>query len=156
MPTERRNFTRIPIPWDQSATFLRSGLQQFTVHLINATPQGFAVTCPERLNVNKGDTLQLRTSEGWVEVRVARIEPFENDQDFPEEYDCYLGLQRLRELGYEPDNYFVTASNPRLFLCGLFLALVVAALAAAFFLPQSKSAWRDLQSAFTSLLPTVK
>jgi hypothetical protein len=74
MITDQREFSRIPIPLDQSATFLRAGLRQFTVDLIDASPVGFAVTCPERLEVKIGDIHQLRTSEGWLEVRVARIE----------------------------------------------------------------------------------
>ena len=153
MSDERREFTRLRIPRDQSATFLRAGLQQFTVHLIDATPQGFAVTCPERLEVSKGDTLQLRTSEGWVEVRVARIEPLENEEDFPEEYDCFLGLQRVRALGYGPDEFVVTAGNPYLYLGGLILALMIGLVAGSVFLPQGKSAWRSVQNSVASLLP---
>jgi hypothetical protein len=57
MSGERREFTRIPIPRDQSATLLRAGRREFNVHLIDATPQGYSVTCPEKLTVSRGDLL---------------------------------------------------------------------------------------------------
>ena len=152
MAGERREFSRIPIPFDQSATFLRAGIQQYTVHLIDATPQGYAVTCPERLNVSKGDVFQLRTSEGWVEVRVARIEPLDDTSRYDEEYDCFIGLQRLRHLGYAPDDIFVTAGSPRVLVLGLVVAIVIGLVTGAMFLPQSKFDLRAIRSSINSIL----
>jgi len=148
-PDERREFTRVPIPRDQSATFLRAGIQQFTVHLMDATPQGFAVTCPERLTVSKGDILQLRTSEGWIEARVARLEPFEEHHDYDEEFDCFLGLERLRCLGYSPDGAFVTVYNPRILAIALGSALILL-VALAWLVPRT-SLWPTVQSFLHSI-----
>jgi hypothetical protein len=153
MSKNRREFTRLRIPREQSATFLRAGLRQFTVHLIDATAQGFAVTCPARLEVCCGDTLQLRTSEGWIEVRVARVEPLENSGEFSEEYDCFIGLQRVRALGFEPDDFVVTAGNPYLYFCGLFVALVLGLVLGIVLLPRSNATWRSVQNSVTSFLP---
>src|SRR5688572_20609173 len=146
MTHERRTWSRIPVPWDQSVTFLRAGLRQFTVHLINTSPQGFCVTCPERLkSVGVGTKLQLRTSEGWIEARIVNIEPLDGDK-YPEEYDSALGLVRLRDLGYGPDdNWLVPIFSRR----GAFLravAVLCGLVAASILLPHSKPAWEWLQS----------
>jgi hypothetical protein len=149
MEPERREFSRIPIPFGQSATFLRKGRQQFTVHLLNASPQGYAVTCPERLTVGQNDVLQLRTSEGWVEVRVARIEPFEVGTDIDDEFDCFIGLERLRDLGYGPDDAFVMAGNPRWVLaCGMALAFALGVIAVVLLVPTFNSDWPRIPAVF--------
>jgi hypothetical protein len=150
MKKERREFTRIPIPWDQSATFLRAGLQQFTVHLVNALPQGYAVTCPRRLQVSRGDLLRLRTSEGWVEVRVAGMDPV-SDETYPEEYDCILGLSRVRNLGYELDDNWIVAVGVRRASLLLAALVLTGALVGSVLLPQSQASWRRLQAAISAV-----
>ena len=137
---DRREFTRIPIPWDQSATFLRSGFRQFTVHLIDATPQGYSITCPERLTVGRGDLLQLRTSGGWVEVRVANVKPLGSD-DFPAEYDCLLGLARVRDLGFGPDENWLVSLGPRSASILLAIAFLAALAIGGVFLSTSDHHW---------------
>src|SRR4051812_38395936 len=103
MATEKREFSRIPIPLDQSGTLLRVGDEEFNVHLIDASPVGFALTCPKGLNVKIGDIYRVRTSEGWLEARVVRIGPLPNGEEYPAEYDCLVRLERLRDLDNEPD-----------------------------------------------------
>jgi hypothetical protein len=108
MTRERRDALRIPIPSDEADTLMRAGVRQFKVHLLDMSRQGFAVTCPESLRVEKGEILRLRTTEGWYDVRVVRIEPIEEGR-FPFEYDCFLGLERLEYLGYGPDHNWLAS-----------------------------------------------
>jgi hypothetical protein len=146
MNSERRAFSRIPVPWDQSATFLRAGLRQFTVHLINASPHGFCVTCPERLGgVGLGTILQIRTSEGWIETRVANIEPLDGDK-YPEEYDSALGLVRLRNLGYGPDDNWLVPIVSHHGSVLRAVAVIAGLVIAGMLLPQSKPVWEWLRS----------
>ena len=117
MATERREFSRIPIPLDQSGTFLRTGDEEFNVHLIDASPVGLALTCPERLEVKIGDIHRVRTSEGWLEARVVRIGPLPNGEEYPLEYDCLVRLERLRNLDNEPDHNFPVGMTGRARRC---------------------------------------
>src|SRR5436190_4877676 len=150
MKGERRKHFRVPIPLDQSATFLRAGRRQFTVHVINASPQGFAVTCPKSLDAGRGDILRLRLSEGWVEVRVANMDALEGDT-YPEEYDCALGLIRLRSLGYGPDDDWVVSTRTQRPLLLLTATVLIGLLVGFVFSRQSPPALRQVIAAFKSI-----
>jgi len=144
MPRERRESVRLPIPWDQSIAFLRKGRVQYSVQLIDTSRGGFAITCPERLTVNQGDLLRLRTSDGWFEVRVVNIKPLEEGA-YPAAFDCSLGVLRLRDLHYGPDDEWVIIDAH---VKPLILAAVVltALLTLSLLLPQSRAFWRQCHS----------
>jgi hypothetical protein len=138
MLSERRNLSRIPIPLAQSATLLRRGFAQFRVHLVDQSPTGFAITGPRRLNIQRGDLLQIRTNEGWIEVRLAHIGPLETD-DYPADFDCILGVERVRNLGFGPDANWLAAVGPRRAMGLVAVAIFAGVLAGSLLLAQPKA-----------------
>jgi len=124
MVNERREFSRIPIPADQAATVLYAGRRPSVVQLVDASPYGFAITCPVTLKAKCGALLRIRTTEGWHEVRVVRVEANGDSQR--------LGLERVRYLGEQLQPSWTDHWPLMLVLIG---ALSIGIAGGAFFVP---------------------
>ena len=133
MINERRKFSRIPIPPDQATTTLLFGRRQFTVRLLDASPFGFAIECPVSLVASCGALLRIHTTEGWLEVRVVRLQA--NGES------VRLGVQRVRYLGEQID-----AGGSQRFVLALVLvgALATGVAAGAFLCPDL---WHNMTQA---------
>jgi hypothetical protein len=90
MDTDQRKSFRILVPDGQEQAVLKFGRRSLTVRMVDSSAGGFAVASPEALNVKRGDVLRLRTSAGWHEVRIVRLESFSDGM--------LIGLERLREI----------------------------------------------------------
>jgi hypothetical protein len=89
MSSDQRAAFRFTVPLGQDQAVLRIGRKNISVRLINTSATGFLLACP-KLAVADGDVLQLRTSAGWSEIRIAFIDA--NDEG------CRLGVERVRDI----------------------------------------------------------
>jgi hypothetical protein len=129
---------------------LRAGLQQRSVHILDISATGFAVACPEDLKVFCGQLLKIRVTEGWYNVRVARIGPLEAN-DLPLEYDCALGLERLEYEGYGPD-HIATGRQLAVLLCGGTIAFAIAVTIGIAFPSVPMRTWQTVRSMSAALV----
>lgn len=90
MDTDQRKSFRILVPAGLEQAVLQVGRKNATVRVVDSSAGGFAVASSENLTVKKGDSLLLRTSAGWHEVRVVRHESFSDG--------ILLGVERLSDL----------------------------------------------------------
>jgi hypothetical protein len=90
MDTDQRKSFRILVPAGQKQAVLKVGRKDVTVRVVDSSAGGFAIASGENLDVEKGDSLLLRTSAGWHEVRVVRHESFSDG--------VLLGVERLSDL----------------------------------------------------------
>ena len=101
-PDQRKSF-RILVPAGQKQAVLKLGRKDVTVRVVDASAGGFAVASGENLAVEKGDTLLLRTSAGWHEVRVVRHESFTDG--------VLIGVERLNDLNDPREVESVTSGS---------------------------------------------
>jgi hypothetical protein len=81
---------------------------------------------------------------------VVRIEPFAEQHDYPAEFDCYIGLEGLRTLGYGPDESPLSGGRTIAFVFAI--ALVAGLIAGTIFLPQSQQVWQQIRAAVASIV----
>jgi hypothetical protein len=131
METDQRKSFRILVPAGLEQAVLKVGRKKVTVRVVDSSAGGFAVASSENLTVEKGDTLLLRTSAGWHEVRVVRHESFTDG--------VLLGVERLSDLD-DPREFesastrwldsvfapFGGAATARIFALGLVSGAIIA------------------------------
>ena len=91
MSGDRRRWFRCIVLEGNDQALLRAGEQESVVRLTNTSAGGFAAICQDPLDVELGELLLMRTTVGWIEVRVVRLQ-VQGDR-------THVGLERVRELG---------------------------------------------------------
>src|SRR3954464_1099669 len=142
MSTDRRHYSRIPIPVSQGVAVLRAGRRQFETRLVDVSAFGYAVVCPSKLNPRRGDLLVLGTSAGWVEAEVVRVHDDAND--------TILGLARVREV--DPNSSRLDVIGGRATALFAVVALIAGAIFGAAIIADAKHPLKRIQSEFNRLV----
>ena len=90
MDSDQRKTFRILVPEGQEQAVLKVGRRSVTVRMVDSSAGGFAVASPGVLKVKRGEVLRLRTSAGWHEVRIVRLESFSDGM--------LIGMARMRDI----------------------------------------------------------
>ena len=90
MSTEHRTSYRCSTADSSQKAVLKVGREQWIVDLLDQSSGGFAISTLEKVALEPGQTIALRTNVGWSECEVIRVSA--------EQQATRIGLRRLHEL----------------------------------------------------------
>src|SRR5262245_20674244 len=143
MTTQRREYSRIPMPSEQSNTVVIARGSRLPVRMIDAAPFGYAFAGPATLKVSCGDHLKLLCMSEWIEVRVVRAEPLDQE--------LFVGVARVRGLGtIPPDERWLLPFGGHLGLWAVVFALALGILVGAWLITRPQGLWQQVPSLVSS------
>ena len=107
--SNRRGALRCPLPQSRQEAVLKVGEDHVMVRLVDESAEGFAVLAERTPGVEVDDVIQLWTTAGRFEVRVASIAQEGASRTYLPQVRSQvrspsrLGLERLRDLGIQED-----------------------------------------------------
>ena len=94
MPQERRESFRCPVPSEKDVAILRTERSDIVVLVLDESASGMGVLIPKHVELTKGQTAAIASSNGCSEVCVAYIEEVGGERR--------AGLTRVRDIDFLP------------------------------------------------------